>query len=114
MDGALGGDSGAHKPRVYALAALHGVRVPREPALGTLRPRRGANLEVVSHRGGVERPCDELVGRAEFYYGQLLTDLSEPGGAQHYLQLALDQLTRSLGERHVMVIEAHTALGRAL
>src|ERR1700704_5127985 len=66
VDGALGGDSGAHKPRVHPLVALHGVRVPREPALGTLRPRHGANLEVVCHRGGVERvpvgcrPCGRL------------------------------------------------------
>ena len=56
----------------------------------------------------------ELIGTAEFYYGQLLTDLAEPVEAEHHLRHALDALSASLGERHVMVIEAHSALGRAL
>ena len=59
-----------------------------------------------------DRP--ELAGRAEFYYGQLLTDLAEPTEAERHLRLALSHLTVSLGERHVLVIDAHTAMGRTL
>jgi DNA-binding winged helix-turn-helix (wHTH) protein/tetratricopeptide (TPR) repeat protein len=56
----------------------------------------------------------ELEGRVQFYYGQLLTDLAEPVEAQQHLRLALDELRSSLGDRHVMVTEAHSALGRTL
>jgi eukaryotic-like serine/threonine-protein kinase len=56
----------------------------------------------------------DLVGNTEFYYGQLLTDLAEPVDAERYLRQALEALSASLGERHVMVVEAHSALGRVL
>lgn len=56
----------------------------------------------------------ELLGRAEFYYGQLLTDLAQPVEAERRLRAALDRLLVSVGERHVMVTEVHSALGRVL
>jgi DNA-binding winged helix-turn-helix (wHTH) protein/tetratricopeptide (TPR) repeat protein len=56
----------------------------------------------------------ELQGRAQYYYGQVLTELSQPAAAERYLRLALDRLTPSLGERHAMVTDVHSALGRAL
>ena len=61
---------------------------------------------------GVDQP--ELLGRAQLHYGQVLTDLSQPAAAERYLRHALDRLARSLGERHSLVTEAHSALGRAL
>ncbi|MFL6604460.1 MAG: protein kinase domain-containing protein [Steroidobacteraceae bacterium] len=56
----------------------------------------------------------ELIGLTEFYYGQLLTDLARPVEAQRALRQAMDALEHSLGEKHLMVAEAHSALGRAL
>jgi non-specific serine/threonine protein kinase len=56
----------------------------------------------------------ELIGRTEFHYGQLLTDLARPVEAEHYLRAAIAQLRSALGEKHLMVAEARSALGRAL
>jgi len=56
----------------------------------------------------------ELTGRAHYYCGQLLTDLAEPGEAERHLRQAIEEFRASLGEKHVMVAEAHSALGLAL
>jgi tetratricopeptide (TPR) repeat protein len=56
----------------------------------------------------------ELTGRAHFYYGQLLTDLANPGEAENQLRLAIAELRAALGEKHMMVAESHSALGLAL
>ncbi len=56
----------------------------------------------------------ELLGRAHFHYGQLLTDLARPVDAERHLRAAIGDLTSSLGERHVSVVDSRSALGRAL
>jgi non-specific serine/threonine protein kinase len=56
----------------------------------------------------------ELVGLTDYYYGQVLTDLAQPTQAQVALRSSIEMLRHALGERHVMVAEAHSALGRAL
>jgi DNA-binding winged helix-turn-helix (wHTH) protein/tetratricopeptide (TPR) repeat protein len=70
--------------------------------------------DLLADMGAAAGDRAELVGRTEFHYGQLLTDLAEPLEAEHQLRLALESLGASLGERHLMVIETHSALGRAL
>ena len=57
---------------------------------------------------------DELIGRTAFHYGQLLTDLAQPVQARERLTIAIEKLTGSLGEKHRLVTEARSALGRAL
>jgi DNA-binding winged helix-turn-helix (wHTH) protein len=56
----------------------------------------------------------ELVGEAELYCGQILTDLSETSAAQVQLRAAVAQLTSALGDKHELVAEARADLGRAL
>jgi len=56
----------------------------------------------------------ELVGKAELYLGQILTDLSESSAAQVQLRAAVAQLTDALGSQHELVAEARADLGRAL
>jgi eukaryotic-like serine/threonine-protein kinase len=56
----------------------------------------------------------ELLGRVQFYYAQLLIDLAKPTEAGGHLSAAIAQFRASLGERHVMVAEAHSVLGLAL
>lgn len=55
----------------------------------------------------------DFVGQVEFYYGQLLTDLSRPMDAQAHLRAAISALSSSLGERHQLVAESRAALGRS-
>lgn len=56
----------------------------------------------------------ELLGKAELYYGQILTDLSESSAAETQLRQAVAQLTTALGEKHELVAEARADLGKAL
>jgi DNA-binding winged helix-turn-helix (wHTH) protein/tetratricopeptide (TPR) repeat protein len=56
----------------------------------------------------------ELVGKAELYFGQLLTDLSETSAAEAHLRAAVAQLTSALGDQHASVAEARADLGRSL
>jgi eukaryotic-like serine/threonine-protein kinase len=68
---------------------------------------------------GVLADADEttmpaLVGKAELYYGQLLTDLAESIAAQVQLRKAVTQLTSALGSQHELVAEAKADLGRSL
>jgi serine/threonine protein kinase/DNA-binding winged helix-turn-helix (wHTH) protein len=60
------------------------------------------------------RGPSELIAYVHFYYGQLLTDLAEPAEAESHLRQAISGFTASLGEKHVMVAEAHSALGLVL
>jgi serine/threonine protein kinase/DNA-binding winged helix-turn-helix (wHTH) protein len=57
---------------------------------------------------------NELLGLTNLYYGQLLTDLAQPVEAQDVLRRSIEALTLSLGEKSLMVGEAHSAFGRAL
>jgi serine/threonine protein kinase/DNA-binding winged helix-turn-helix (wHTH) protein len=56
----------------------------------------------------------EIIGRAAFHYGQLLTDLARPVEAQEQLRIAIEQLTLALGDKNGLVAEARSALGKAL
>jgi DNA-binding winged helix-turn-helix (wHTH) protein/tetratricopeptide (TPR) repeat protein len=56
----------------------------------------------------------ELMGRAAFHYGQVLTDLARPREAREQFLIAIDQLTLSLSEKHGLVADARSALGRSL
>jgi serine/threonine protein kinase/DNA-binding winged helix-turn-helix (wHTH) protein len=56
---------------------------------------------------------DELIGRTAFHYGLLLIDLAQPAAARERLSVAIEKLTRGLGEKHPLVTEARSALGRA-
>jgi hypothetical protein len=61
-----------------------------------------------------EKTMSALVGKAELYYGQLLTDLSESTSAQVQLRNAVTQLTSTLGNQHELVAEARADLGKSL
>jgi serine/threonine protein kinase/DNA-binding winged helix-turn-helix (wHTH) protein/Flp pilus assembly protein TadD len=61
-----------------------------------------------------KKTMPELVGEAELYYGQLLTDLSDAGAAETHLRAAVAQLTSVLGNQHALVAEARADLGRSL
>jgi serine/threonine protein kinase/DNA-binding winged helix-turn-helix (wHTH) protein len=56
----------------------------------------------------------ELTGRSDFHYGQLLMELGRHEQAQARLTSAIDAIGSALGEGHVLVAEATTALGRSL
>jgi non-specific serine/threonine protein kinase len=70
--------------------------------------------EILADLGSADDDRSDLRDRARFHYGQLLTDLAEPKRAEPYLRQALAGFRARLGEQHVMVSEAHSALGRAL
>jgi non-specific serine/threonine protein kinase len=56
----------------------------------------------------------ELLARADYHYGQLLTDLARPQEAMDRLLRAIMEFKESLGNKNLMVGEAHSALGLAL
>jgi serine/threonine protein kinase/DNA-binding winged helix-turn-helix (wHTH) protein/Flp pilus assembly protein TadD len=61
-----------------------------------------------------EKTMPELVGKAELYYGQLLTDLAESRAAEAHFRTAIARLTTTLGDQHELVAEARADLGRSL
>jgi non-specific serine/threonine protein kinase len=62
--------------------------------------------------GGSVAPA--FIAENRFYYGQMLTDLARPEDARKQLEIAIQELTTTLGESHGLVAEARAALGRAL
>jgi serine/threonine protein kinase len=82
--------------------------------LGDWVPAAGMFQRLLEDAGANRDSGPELLGRAEYYYGQLLTDLARPVEATEHLHTAIDRLKLSLGEQHAMVAEAQSALGLAL
>jgi eukaryotic-like serine/threonine-protein kinase len=68
-------------------------------------------LADISRHGAI---APDFTGRTQFYYGQLLSDLSRSAEAQTHLRAAVELLGSSLGERHALVSESRAALGRSL
>ena len=82
--------------------------------LGNWTRADGLFKDLLSDLDNVSNDHGELLGRADYYYGQLLTDLARPQEAATHLQRAMVEFKKSLGEKNLMVGESHSALGLAL
>lgn len=113
-EGALAAGSARLEPDAPALLELR-WRLARARYLLGEWPQSAQSFErLLAELRNTAGVAEDLIGRIEFYYGQVLTDLARQTEAQQHLRVAIETLSSTLGDRHVLVAESMAALGRSL